>query len=183
MTFWDFSGIFTTKRRNLFLDSNFPKSYLLPIRGYSCHKNEIKRIRSGCYSSNNFQDSTKEKLLKENIGYLLRVLFFNAFELGVVILKDAHVSAGKEHEAKESIKKKIRNTFKSNPLPMKKNLVKKQAIKAQSNKHRKAKQVQLQDFQHKEGKLNIVEMYKTMFPSLIITSSSIINKINNISIT
>jgi hypothetical protein len=41
---------------------------------------------------------------------------------------------------------------------MKKNLAKKQVMKAQSNKHRKAIQVQLQDFQHKEGKLNIVEM-------------------------
>jgi hypothetical protein len=66
---------------------------------------------------------------------------------------------------------------------MKKNLVKKQVMKAQSNKHGKAKQVQLQDFQHKEGKLNIVEMHKTMFPSLIITFSSIMNKINNIIIT
>ena len=35
-------------------------------------------------------------------------------------------------------------------------LVEKQIMKAQSNKHRKAKQVQLQKFQHKEGKLNIV---------------------------
>jgi hypothetical protein len=43
-------------------------------------------IRRVHYSSNNFQDSTKEKLLKENMGYLPRVLFFNAFELGVVIL-------------------------------------------------------------------------------------------------
>jgi hypothetical protein len=107
------------------------------------------------------------------MGYLPRVLFFNAFELGAVILKDAHVSAIKEHEARESIKKKIRNTFKSKPLPMKKNLVKKQVMKVQSNKYRKAKQVQLQDFQHKEGKLNIVEIHKTMFPSLIITISSI----------
>jgi hypothetical protein len=37
-----------------------------------------------------------------------------------VILKDAHVSARKGLEAKESIKKHIRNNFKSNPLPMKK---------------------------------------------------------------
>jgi hypothetical protein len=81
-TSWDFSRIFTAKRRNLFLDSNFPKSYLLPIRGYSWHKNEIKRIRRDCYSSNNFQVSTKEKLLIENKGYLPRVLFFNAFQLG-----------------------------------------------------------------------------------------------------
>jgi hypothetical protein len=66
---------------------------------------------------------------------------------------------------------------------MKKNLVKKQVMKAQSNKHRKAKHVQLQDFQHKEGKLNIVKVHKTMFPSLIITFSSIMNKINNITIT
>jgi hypothetical protein len=35
------------------------------------------------YSSINIEDSTKEKLLKENKGYLPRVLFFNAFQLGV----------------------------------------------------------------------------------------------------
>jgi hypothetical protein len=80
-TFWDFSRIFTAKRRNLFRDSNFLKSYLPPIRGYSWHKKEIKMIRKGHYSSKNFQDSTK-KVLKENMGYLPRVLFFNAFELG-----------------------------------------------------------------------------------------------------
>ena len=61
------------------------------------------------------------------------------------------------------------------------NLVKKQVMKAQSNKHRKAKQVQLQDYKHKEGKLNIVEIHKTMFP-LMITSSTIMNKMNNITI-
>jgi hypothetical protein len=66
---------------------------------------------------------------------------------------------------------------------MKNNLVKKQVMKAQSNKHRKAKQMQHQNSQHKEGKLNIVEMHKTMLPSLIITFSSIMNKINNITIT
>jgi hypothetical protein len=100
-----------------------------------------------------------------------------------VILKDAHVSTRKELEAKESIKKQIRNTFKPNPLPMKKNLVKKQFMKGQSNKHRKAKQVQHQNFQHKERRLNIIEMHKTMFSSLIITFSRIMNKINNITIT
>jgi hypothetical protein len=70
------------KRKNLFRDSNFPKSYPLPIRGYSWHKNEIKMIRRGHYSSNNFQDSTKRKSTeKKTLGYLPRVLFFNAFEL------------------------------------------------------------------------------------------------------
>jgi hypothetical protein len=71
------------QRRNLFQDSNFPKSYLPPIRGSSWHKNEIKMIRRGHYSSNNFQDSTKRKSTeKKTMGYLPRVLFFNAFELG-----------------------------------------------------------------------------------------------------
>jgi hypothetical protein len=73
----------TAKHRNLFWDSNFPKSYLPPIRGYSRHKNEIKRIRRGHYSSNNFQDLTNRKSTKKKIlGYLPRVLFFNTFELG-----------------------------------------------------------------------------------------------------
>jgi hypothetical protein len=56
-------------------------------------------------------------------------------------------------------------------------------MKAQSKKHRRAKQVQLQELQQKEGKLNIVEIHQTMFPSLIITFSSIMNRTNNITIT
>jgi hypothetical protein len=40
-------------------------------------------IRRGHYSSNNFKDSTKRKSTeKKTLGYLSRVLFFNAFELG-----------------------------------------------------------------------------------------------------
>jgi hypothetical protein len=74
------------QRRNMFQDSNFPKSYLPPIRGSSWHKNEIKLIRSGHYSCNNFQYSTKRKSTKKKtLGYLPRVLFFNALELGAVI--------------------------------------------------------------------------------------------------
>jgi hypothetical protein len=71
------------QRRNLFQDSNFPKSYLPQIRGSSWHNNEIKMIRRGYYSSNNFQDSNKRKITeKKTMSYLPRVLFFNAFELG-----------------------------------------------------------------------------------------------------
>jgi hypothetical protein len=71
------------QHRNLFQDSNFPKSYLPPIRGSSWHKNKIKMIRRGHYSSNNFQELTKIKSTeKKTLGYLPRVLFFNAFELG-----------------------------------------------------------------------------------------------------
>jgi hypothetical protein len=45
-------------------------------------KKEIKMIRRGHYNSNNFQDSTKRKSIeKKTLGYLPRVLFFNAFEL------------------------------------------------------------------------------------------------------
>jgi hypothetical protein len=40
-------------------------------------------IRRGHYSSNNFQDSNKIKRTESNtMGYLPRVLFFIAFELG-----------------------------------------------------------------------------------------------------
>jgi hypothetical protein len=38
-------------------------------------------IRRGHYSSNNFHDS-KKSTEKKTLGYLPRVLFFNAFELG-----------------------------------------------------------------------------------------------------
>jgi hypothetical protein len=40
--FWEFSRIFMVQRRNLFQDSNFPKSYLPKIRGSSWHNKEIK---------------------------------------------------------------------------------------------------------------------------------------------
>jgi hypothetical protein len=75
--------MFTVQHQNLFKDNNFPKSYLPQIRGSPWHNNEIKIIRSGHYSSNNFQDSNKRKSTeKKTMGYLPRVLFFNAFELG-----------------------------------------------------------------------------------------------------
>jgi hypothetical protein len=81
--------------RKLFQDSNIPKSYLAQIRGLSWQKNEIKMIRRGHYSSNKFQDSNKRKITEsKTLGYLPRVLFFNAFELGAesvnqVIMKEA----------------------------------------------------------------------------------------------
>jgi hypothetical protein len=55
-------------------------------------------IRRGHYSSNNFQDSNKRKRTEsKTIGYLPRVLLFNAFELGAesanqVFLKEALTS-------------------------------------------------------------------------------------------
>jgi hypothetical protein len=53
-------------------------------------------IRRGYYSSNNFQDSNKRKTSEnKTMGYLPRVLFFNAFELGAVILENAHIGAQK----------------------------------------------------------------------------------------
>jgi hypothetical protein len=43
-------------------------------------------IRRGHYSSNSFQNSTKRRSTeKKTLGYLPRVLLFNAFELGAVI--------------------------------------------------------------------------------------------------
>ena len=57
------------------------------------------------------------------MGYLPRSAFFIAIKMGSVILmmllQEIRV------EAKESIKKQIQNTFKPNPLPMKRDLVQK----------------------------------------------------------
>jgi hypothetical protein len=53
-------------------------------------------IRRAYYSGNNFQDSNKIKSTKnKTLGYLPKVLFFNAFELGAVILEKAHIGAPK----------------------------------------------------------------------------------------
>jgi hypothetical protein len=71
------------QHRNLFQDSNIPKSYLTQIGGFSWHKNKIKRRRRSYYSSNKFQDSNKRKITEsKTMDYLPRVHFFNAFELG-----------------------------------------------------------------------------------------------------
>jgi hypothetical protein len=86
-------GICTRNRRSKIYTKNFheflgcsTENCFRTARGFSWHKNEIKRIRSSYYNSNNFQDSNKRKCTKSKImGYLPRVLFFNAFELGSVI--------------------------------------------------------------------------------------------------
>jgi hypothetical protein len=72
------SGIFhkfLQKAQKSISDSNFPKSYLPPIRGYSWHKNEIKMIRRGHYSSNNFQDSTKRKITERKAWVISQECF------------------------------------------------------------------------------------------------------------
>jgi hypothetical protein len=59
---------------NSFRTATSPNLYLTQIRGFSWHNNEIKRIRRGYYSSNNFQDSNKRKSTeKKTLGYLPRV--------------------------------------------------------------------------------------------------------------
>jgi hypothetical protein len=98
------------QHRKQFQDSNIPKSYLAQIRGFPWHNNEIKMIRRGHYSSNNFKDSNKRKRTEsKTLGYLPRVLFFNTFELGAVVCKDAHIGAIKELKVKalyKNLKKK-----------------------------------------------------------------------------
>jgi hypothetical protein len=87
--------MFTVQHQKLFQDSNIPKSYLTQIRGFSWHKNEIKRIRRVITVVITSKTQIKEKELKvKTLGYLPRVLFFNAFELGAesanqVISKEA----------------------------------------------------------------------------------------------
>ena len=62
------------------------------------------------------------------MGYPPRSAFFIAIKMGSVNLM-MH-SQEIRVEAKESIKKQIQNKFKSNPLPMKRNLVNKQIHEA-----------------------------------------------------
>jgi hypothetical protein len=70
-----------------------PKLCLTQIRGFYWHKNEINKIRSGYYSSNDFQDSNKRKSTEKiTLGYLPRVLFFNAFELGAENCESSNIN-------------------------------------------------------------------------------------------
>ena len=75
------------------------------------------------------------------------------------------------------------STFKPNPLPMHKDFVSKQSMGARINQHRKAKQVQLQNFQRKERKLDIIAIPKSIHSSLIIIFRGIMNEFNTITIT
>ena len=75
------------------------------------------------------------------------------------------------------------STFKRNPLPMHRDFVIKQLIGTIINKHRKAKQAYLQDFKHTERKLDIIAIPTSIYSSLIIIFSSIMNEFNNITIT
>ena len=86
-------------------------------------------------------------------------------------------------EAKESIKKQIQNKFKSNMLPMHRSFVNKQVHEEKSNKHMKIEQVQLQKFQHIKRCFSNMKIFATIFSSLIIAFSSVMSKLNNITIT
>src|SRR3954470_24069647 len=83
LTFWPFNRFFLATAQKQKHDSKFPKYHFLSARGNSWHKNEIKLIRRGHYSSNDFQDSTKRKIAEnKTLVYLPRVILFNAFQLG-----------------------------------------------------------------------------------------------------
>jgi hypothetical protein len=70
------------QRINLFQDNKFPNSYLPPIRGSSWHKNAIKRYGEVIIVVITSKIQQKRKITeKKTLGYLPRVLFFNAFEL------------------------------------------------------------------------------------------------------
>jgi hypothetical protein len=72
-------------------------------------------IRIAHYSSNNFQDSTKSKSTdKKTLGYLPRVLFFNALELGAVISEDAPISTGKNLKQERASKSKYETNLNLN---------------------------------------------------------------------
>ena len=79
--------------------------------------------------------------------------------------------------------KHITSTFKPNPLPMHSDFVTKQLMGTIINKHRKVKQAQLQDFKHIERKLDIIAIPTSIYSSLIIIFSSIMNEFNNITNT
>ena len=74
-------------------------------------------------------------------------------------------------------------TFNSNPLPMHRDFVSKQLVGIRINLHRKVKQAKLQDFKHIARKLDIIAIPTSIYSSLIIIFSSIMNELNNITIT
>jgi hypothetical protein len=74
-TFREFSRIFTVQHKNLFQDSNFPKSYLPSIRGSSWHKNEIKMIREVITVVITSKTQQQEKVLKRKYWVISQECF------------------------------------------------------------------------------------------------------------
>ena len=74
--------------------------------------------------------------------------------------------------------KNMTSTFESSPLPMPRDFVSKQFMGSRTKLHRKVKQGQLQDFKHIEGKLGIIAIPTSIYSSLIIIFSSIMNEFN-----
>ena len=79
------------------------------------------KIQWCCYSIKNHWDHQKHK--EKLIGFPPNKRFLLCLWARHEIVKDAHI--GIQIEAKESIKKKIWNTFKPDPLPMPRNLINK----------------------------------------------------------
>ena len=79
--------------------------------------------------------------------------------------------------------KNMTSTFKSNILPMHRDFVSKQLVGARINLRRKVKQAKLQNFKHIERKLDIIAIPTSIYSSLIIIFSSIMNEFNNITST
>ena len=79
--------------------------------------------------------------------------------------------------------KNMTSTFKSNPLPMHREFVRKQLMGTRINLHRKVMQAKLQNFKHIERKLDIIAIPTSICSSLIIIFSSIMNELNNITST
>lgn len=98
---------FTVKLSESVFDSKIKLFDHLSIRGYSWHKHEIKRIQRCHYSSIDNLDTKRQNKTESKRTRVVsqKALFFNAFKLGLLILKDAHI--GIESEVKESIKKQI----------------------------------------------------------------------------
>jgi hypothetical protein len=63
------------QHRNLFQDSNFPKSYLPQIRGSSWHNNEIKMIREVITVVITSKTQIKEKVLKRKYWVISQECF------------------------------------------------------------------------------------------------------------
>ena len=61
LTFWLGTGSFFGISTESVSGQQLPQIVPSSIRGYPWHKNQTKRIRSGCYRGNNFQDSTKRE--------------------------------------------------------------------------------------------------------------------------
>jgi hypothetical protein len=98
------------------------------------------------------------------LGYLPRVLFFNAFELGAVIWEDAHISTGKNLKQERASKSKYETNLNLNHFLWKIVLSRDKSWKHKATSIGRQNKCNFKNFNKKRGTIILLRCIKPCFP-------------------